>query len=471
MGELRHQVLRARLLSLRRVALLPALAVATAFCAAAAPAAGPPVSGAVSTLLVERLDGMGSLDAVQPGSGAAWTVVADPPAPFAALSIDGERVAFEAKGRRLAVSDLEGDEEKVLTRHGVGEVAYGRSAIGYTFTPSEGGMRVETISDEGGPARVAFTGSGLETVVEPSIDAAGSTVAFAIGNTARGPFAPGVYVAGTDGTNARLLVPAREYAGEPELSPDGTRVVYVSCGRAGRSPTGCDLFVAPVDGSESTRLTHSPALPEGHPQFSPDGLSIAFEDVGRDIVSIGVDGSGGKTLMKGPVGLVDWGLAAPQPRVGKTVIVSAVGRATVRERGDPGRPLRGAEIVGFGSLLRIGRGAAVEVTVSGGTGERLEVARLSGGCRFLLALGETGGAPVALETRGRGALRVAAGNSFAVRSRAGVARAVGRAAWLTVEQANGTYLEVVRGSVELLAPSGHLLARLRRGQHRLVKDP
>ena len=59
---------------------------------------------------------------------------------------------------------------------------------------------------------------------------------------------------------------------EPDVSPDGKLVAYVS-DRGGES--NYHLWVQPVDGGEARRLTHAPG-DDRFPRFSPDGSLIAY---------------------------------------------------------------------------------------------------------------------------------------------------------------------------------------------------
>jgi Tol biopolymer transport system component len=106
------------------------------------------------------------------------------------------------------------------------------------------------------------------------------------------------------GGGARLLVPMPG-VNDVAWSPDGHTLAFT---------TGSALLVAPADGGASpTRLLRiaGPA----HPTFSPDGRWIAFSATGtrpgvwgrssRDVMIIGVDGSGVRTVAASPFEDVD----------------------------------------------------------------------------------------------------------------------------------------------------------------------
>jgi Tol biopolymer transport system component len=60
---------------------------------------------------------------------------------------------------------------------------------------------------------------------------------------------------------------------EPQYSPDGLHIAFASA----RSGVGVDIWRVEADGSEPVQLTHGEGLLRGSPQWSPDGSHIAFQ--------------------------------------------------------------------------------------------------------------------------------------------------------------------------------------------------
>jgi len=86
-------------------------------------------------------------------------------------------------------------------------------------------------------------------------------------------------------------------ATDPAISPDGSRVAFVST-RDGNP----EIYVMDADGTTLTRLTNDPQ-PDGRPTFTPDGAGVVFQSQrmvnGKpflEIYSVALDGSGLKAL-------------------------------------------------------------------------------------------------------------------------------------------------------------------------------
>jgi len=87
------------------------------------------------------------------------------------------------------------------------------------------------------------------------------------------------------------------FATDPALSPDGSRIAFVST-RDGNP----EIYVMDADGTNVTRVTNDPQ-PDGHPAFTPDGAALVFQTqrmVGgkpfTEIYTAAVDGAGLKSL-------------------------------------------------------------------------------------------------------------------------------------------------------------------------------
>src|SRR5450755_2727613 len=92
--------------------------------------------------------------------------------------------------------------------------------------------------------------------------------------TAVQPVYDSIYITRVDGTaQTRLTVDPSADDWGATTSPDGTRIAYR---RANLSTGASDLYVANLDGSHVSRLTHS-GRHDTQPAWSPDGRFIAYE--------------------------------------------------------------------------------------------------------------------------------------------------------------------------------------------------
>lgn len=87
---------------------------------------------------------------------------------------------------------------------------------------------------------------------------------------------PEIYLVNLDGSGLRQLTTLLEGACQPEWSPDGTRLVFISpCRKNQDIYAGSSMFIINADG---TNLVPLPSVPGGdfQPNWSPDGTRIAF---------------------------------------------------------------------------------------------------------------------------------------------------------------------------------------------------
>ena len=111
-----------------------------------------------------------------------------------------------------------------------------------------------------------------------------------------------LYVVETDGSNLQLMFqPGDDFAYadfSPDISPDGTRVVFVTHRHQPRfffqDMRSLEIGSSALDGSDYRRLTNHEAL-DSNPAWSPDGNRIAFfsnrENVRGAIYTMAADGS------------------------------------------------------------------------------------------------------------------------------------------------------------------------------------
>ncbi|HEX2949155.1 MAG TPA: LpqB family beta-propeller domain-containing protein [Armatimonadota bacterium] len=92
-----------------------------------------------------------------------------------------------------------------------------------------------------------------------------------------GPDQTQLYIMDSDGKNARVLSTAGYGVSDPSISPDGTKVAFVSTRNGNK-----DIYVASTDGSGQAQQITSNSADDTQPTWSYDGSQLAWTRVAHD---------------------------------------------------------------------------------------------------------------------------------------------------------------------------------------------
>jgi Tol biopolymer transport system component/DNA-binding winged helix-turn-helix (wHTH) protein len=224
----------------------------------------------------------------------------------AALSPDGLNLAFvrlhTSVASDLYIMPLSGGDPRRLTQNeslirGIAWTADGREIV-YT---RPGLWRRPADARPGAPSKrlegVDPTGAGGPAISRPS---PGLPVRLAYEHI---DLDINIWASDTQDSSvpARKLIASTQSDGNPQFSPDGRRITFVSS-RSSRSGNE-QIWIANSDGSSPLQLTSSGSTATNSPRWSPDGKRIVFASMqngNRDLYTILPDGSSLRRLTTEP---------------------------------------------------------------------------------------------------------------------------------------------------------------------------
>jgi TolB protein len=154
-----------------------------------------------------------------------------------------------------------------------GPAASGPGRLAFASAAEPGGQLDLFVARGDGADAVAIA-SSRKAEYTPTWSPDGAELAFRVNRP--GPYAPDIWVANADGSDARnLTVTPDDTEWSPAWSPDGSRIAYYF---GANGVGGGDLYAMRPDGSDATNLTNE--SPGGganeYPAWSPDSAWIAY---------------------------------------------------------------------------------------------------------------------------------------------------------------------------------------------------
>lgn len=174
---------------------------------------------------------------------------------YAALSPDGELLAYTRAGKFIEIVDLESGESKTVHEGGY-QPTFSPDGSSIAFS-SNGSISV--MDADGSDVRVIAREESASTA---TFSPDGERVIFSVsGYLVEAPAAGG---------ESRVVLRDRFWNADPAYSPDGSTLVF-SSNRGGNN--GSEIYSMPADGGSITPLTDTYAV---HPAFTPDGSRIVY---------------------------------------------------------------------------------------------------------------------------------------------------------------------------------------------------
>jgi Tol biopolymer transport system component/DNA-binding winged helix-turn-helix (wHTH) protein len=248
--------------------------------------------------------------AIAPGGGTK-SMVTHPPAASRgdrdpAISPDGRWLAF------VRTDSVYDDEIHLLSLRGGGNASPRRltsgqrNVFGLDWTP-DGRSIVFSAVPEGKPglwrlgvrtgALTRFV-TGAESAVRPSISRQGRRLVYEEPTRVSGIFRVRLGPTGWTPSEPEPLIVSTQQESEARLSPDGSRVAFVSTRSGSR-----EIWVCDRDGADARQLTRFQGLEVRRPTWSPDGRFVAFSgELGGLLLVhvVGVDGGPARPLARTP---------------------------------------------------------------------------------------------------------------------------------------------------------------------------
>ncbi|MEA3409633.1 MAG: hypothetical protein U9Q95_04725, partial [Candidatus Eisenbacteria bacterium] len=203
-----------------------------------------------------------------------------------AWSPDGKTLSYSAQANLWTVP-AEGGSPRRLTRNREGGTGSAWSSDGrciYFDSCSRRTLALWRVPSRGGEPRLMTQGTGYES--EPDVSADGSRLTYSTGSLGTGAVLVDL-ATGQQTTIGRL-----RYEAMASLSPDGSRLIYVSERWDGRGELAEQQLDDGVPAGSPVRLTDQEGT-ASHPFYSPDGRWIAYYLILRGKRDIWIIPSGG----------------------------------------------------------------------------------------------------------------------------------------------------------------------------------